>query len=736
MKRRGLLTAAAVLVTVGGGFWLYRNAHLPTLRREFVPWMERLGRWRDGIEHVQRALRDREPAAREPEGIAPVRAWAWSGLERLAYVAYEVRPPSHEVSSGTDRTEGLVFFTVGGFRSDGARVERSAAATVTTEGRTGTKVRLTRVVVERDETTPRFRNATAAAGLGAPRRDPPQPGTNRLIAGIWPGSGVAVLDYDRDGDEDLFAGDGVRSILYENDGAGRFTDVTERAGLAASTERGVAATGVAAGDVDGDGLPDLFVTDSFGPARLFANGPGGRFTETTARSGIRVPPNARSAAFADVDGDGDLDLFVCVTGAYYEQMPDPPYDAEDAAPNRLFVNDGRGRFRDASAEWGVARPNRWSLSALFSDYDADGRADLFVTNDFGFKNLYRNDRGRRFEDVTSGAGVEDRGYGMSGAWGDFDGDGRLDLYATGCYTQWGFLHDYPGLPIPFPGRLFLATAIDWMKKMTRGNSLLLQKPDGSFEDATARGGARKAGWNWSAAAADLDNDGWLDLYATNGMWGDGRDQDRELEFWWETLAYWDEYVDMERTFDRKGAGISGGERDRFFRNRSGDAQADDALDPLFEERAFLDGLDLETNGRAVVAFDANGDGALDLYVRSVEAPEALFLGSHREREHFLRVRLVGSPGRDNSDGIGARVTATLASGRKIVVETTQASGYLSTGSPIAHLGLGPESRLADLTVTWPSGKRQELGPIAVVDRTVLVDREEGLGEVTVAPPLP
>lgn len=723
MKRRALLIGFAVLA-VAAGIWLYRNAHLPTLRREFIPWMKRLETWRDEVERVQRAMKSREPTANDPEGIGMIRRWAWEGLERLGYVAYEVRPPSHELEPGVDRTEGLVFFTIGGFRSDGTRVERTAAATVTAGAAPADrKVRLTRVLVERYETSPRFRNATTAAGLGALRRDPLQSGTNRLIADIWPGSGVAVLDFDSDGDEDLFAGDGVRSILYENDGTGRFTDVTERAGLAQSRDRGIAATGVAAGDVNGDRLPDLFTTDSFGPARLFVNGPGGRFTEATAGSGIRVRPNARSAAFADVDGDGDLDLFVCVTGDYYRQMPDPPYDAEDAAPNHLFVNDGRGGFRDAATDWKAAGPSRWSLSALFSDYDADGRADLFVTNDFGFKNLYRNDGGRRFAEVTSDAGVEDRGYGMSGAWGDFDGDGRLDLYTTGTFTQWAFLHDYPGLPISFPGRLFLSTAIDWMKKMSRGNSLYLQKADGTFDEATERSGARKAGWNWSAAAADLDNDGWLDLYATNGMWGDGRDHDRELEFWWDSLAYWEEYEDLERTFDRKGVGVNGFERDRFYRNRSGDP---DAGEPLFEERAFLDGLDLETNGRAVVAFDANSDGALDLYVRSVGAPEALFLGSRHDGEHYLRVRLAGSPGKDNADGVGARVTATLPSGRKIFVETAQASGYLSTGSPVAHLGLGSAERLSELTITWPSGKVQKIGPVDPVDRTILVDRETGV----------
>ena len=721
MKPRTLILAFfALFLFVVAGVWLYRNAHLPTLRREFVPWMHRLERWRDGVEKVQCALKDRDATGADPDGITMLRSWAWSSLERLAYVKYDVRKPTHDVASGADRTTGLVVFTVGGFRADGTRVERSAEATVTTDSGTA-QVRLWRVLTEVTQSSPLFRNATAEAGLGATRRDPPQPGTNRLIAGIWPGSGVAVLDFDRDGDEDLFVGDGVRSILYENDGTGCFTDVTEPAGLARSPSEGIAATGVAAADVNGDGLPDLFVTNSFGPARLFENRGAGRFEEVTSSSGISVAGNARSAAFADVDGDGDLDLFVCVTGDYYRQMPDPPYDAEDGGQNHLFVNDGRGRFRDVSAEWGVSDPKRWSLSSLFADFDGDGRPDLVVTNDFGRKNLYRNDSGRRFVDVTRRAGVEDRAYGMSAAWGDFDGDGRLDLYTTGCYTQWAFLHEYPSVPIPFPGRLFLSTAVGWMEKMTRGNSLFLQKSDGTFEDVTARSGARKSGWNWSTIAADLDNDGWLDLYSTNGMWGDGRDHDRELEFWWETLAYWNDYVAKRRTFDRMGAGIAGIERDRWWRNRGAEA----VEGPLFEDSAFLAGLDLETNGRAAVAFDANGDGALDLYVRSVQAPEALFLGRRERGEHFLRLRLVGAGGEDNLAGVGCRIVATLPDGRKILRDNGNASGYLSTGSPIVHFGLGSATKLDALSIRWPSGKVQDLGPIAAVDRTVTVDEQRG-----------
>ncbi|MDQ2978447.1 MAG: ASPIC/UnbV domain-containing protein, partial [Acidobacteriota bacterium] len=254
------------------------------------------------------------------------------------------------------------------------------------------------------------------------------------------------------------------------------------------------------------------------------------------------------------------------------------------------------------------------------------------------------------------------------------------------------------------------------------NTLLLQTPDHRFVDATARSGAAHAGWNWSAVSADLDDDSWPDIYATNGMWGDGRDHDRELEFWWESLAYWDDYVAGKMTFDRRGAGIAGIERDRFFRNRSGEGKSS----PLFEERGFLDGLDLETNGRAVVAFDANGDGALDVYVRSVEAPEALFLGSRRPGEHFLRVRLAGAPGVDNRDGVGSRLTATLPGGRRVILETGNASGYLASGSPIAHFGLGPATRLEELTLRWPSGRVQKLGPISSVDRTITVDESRGI----------
>jgi len=274
-RRRNAIRLLVLLVLAAAGIWLYRNSSITRLRAEFIPWMHRLERYRDAAELTRRALLRRDAVPSDPAGIARLRDWAWSGLDRIAWISYRVEKPKHDISRAREVTSGRVRFTVGGFRADGARVERAADALLSAEwdpARDPTSnvepgapppesvptpvtviVSFERPIDDRSNTAPRFRDATSEAGLGAARADPPLRKTNRLIADIWPGSGAAVLDYDGDGFEDLFVADGVRSILYRNDGHGRFTDVTTAAGLAGGDGKGIAATGVAAGDVDGDG---------------------------------------------------------------------------------------------------------------------------------------------------------------------------------------------------------------------------------------------------------------------------------------------------------------------------------------------------------------------------------------------------------------------------------------------------------------------------------------------------
>ncbi len=583
-------------------------------------------------------------------------------------------------------------------------------------------VRFERPLWNRTEASPRFHDATTEAGLGAPRNDPPYKVTNWLIADIWPGSGVAVLDYNRDGFEDLFVGDGVRSILYENDGRGRFTDVTAKAGLAKTAAEGVAATGVASGDVDGDGFPDLFVTDAFGPARLFRNSGDGTFEETTDRSGIALSKNMRSAAFADVDGDGDLDLFVCVAGDYYGQMPDPPFDANDAKPNHLYVNDGNGHFTDATEAWGLGKVSRWSLSSLFADYDGDGRVDLLVTNDFGLKNLYRNVDGRRFEDVSKKSGMEVRAYGMSGAWGDFDGDGLLDAYTTGTDTQWYFLHEYPSMPVGLPGRIFLPIAIRWMEKMSTGNSLLLQRADHTFADATARSGRgvrrlelerRRGGPRQRLAAGPLHDQRHV------GRRPGPRPRARVLVGLPRLLG---------RLRRRKARVRPQGRRDRRHRARPVLSQPGRRARPPSSRTAPFSTA--STSSRTAARpwpstptatarstctcapcrrprRSSSGAAGPESTSSGCASPATTGTRQPRRRRRAHRGDASGRAPRADRDGQSERLPFDRRARSRI---------WGSDGA----------TRLSGLSVRWPSGRVQELGPVEAVDRTIVVDEDRGI----------
>ncbi len=259
--------------------------------------------------------------------------------------------------------------------------------------------------------------------------------------------GVSVGDADGDGLDDLYVAQpsGLPNRLYRNRGDGTFEDVTEKAGLGILDDTAQSLFA----DVDNDGDQDLIVGLSTGPA-LFLNDGTGRFTRVPDgfrfEQGLQGSP--MSMAMADYDRDGFLDLYLCVYSFYYGAgedkagTPMPYYDARNGPPSALFRNDGHGGFVETTREAGLDAGNdRYHFAAAWADYDGDGWPDLLVANDFGRKNLYRN-LGRRngkvtFEDVTARAGVEDHGAGMSAAWFDYDGDGRLDIYTGNMWSDSG-----------------------------------------------------------------------------------------------------------------------------------------------------------------------------------------------------------------------------------------------------------------------------------------------------------
>ena len=337
-------------------------------------------------------------------------------------------------------------------------------------------------------------------------------------------SGLAIGDVDGDGLEDLYAcqSGGLPNRLFLHKRDGTASDRSAWAGVD-WLDRSQSALLV---DLDNDGDKDLIV-GTFAALLMMANDGSGRFG---LRVAFREISYAYSLAAADYDLDGDLDLYVSRytpmsdDGAAVVVVPKPlPYhDAENGAANFLLRNDGDWRFTDATRETGLDTDNRrWSFAASWEDFDNDGDQDLYVANDFGRNCLYRNDTeedGRvRFVNVAAAVGVEDMASGMSVSWGDADRDGRMDLYVGNMFSS-------AGNRIAFQSRFQPSMPAEdkaLVQRLARGNTLLLNRGAGAvgtytFTDASLDAGVTQGRWAWGSIFVDLDNDGWQDLFVANG----------------------------------------------------------------------------------------------------------------------------------------------------------------------------------------------------------------------------
>jgi enediyne biosynthesis protein E4 len=505
------------------------------------------------------------------------------------------------------------------------------------------------------------------------------------------GAGCAFVDYDNDGWLDIYLVNSgkcdfftpdppLRNALYKNNRDGTFTDVTEKAGVAA----GGYGMGVAVGDYNSDGLPDLYVTQ-YGRSILYRNNGDGTFTDVTERAGVAAPGWATSAVWFDYDNDGKLDLFVCRfadfdkskhvfcgnerTGKRYNCSP----RSYPSARSWLFHNNGDGTFRDVSKESGIGQFLGKAWGAVATDINNDGWMDLFVANDTVQNYFYLNNKTGKFSEIGLDAGVafsqdgrERGGMGVDSA--DFDQDGWQDL--------------------------FVANVDQEMYSIYRNNH------DLTFEDMAGTTGLGRTTLlmsGWGVKYFDYDNDGNLDLFIVNGHPDDKIEEHSSRVNYLEPLLL----------FHNNG---------RTLQNVS--AQAG----PIFQRN-------LAARGMAVGDFD--NDGAVDVLVAVNGGAPLLLKNNAAAGNHWLGVKLVGR--KCNSDAIGAKITWTAGaqadSSRALTRSLLKTGGgsFLSSHDPRMVLGLGANNRVDRLDVRWPlpSGRVETFKDLQA-DRYVTIVEGEGI----------
>jgi hypothetical protein len=481
--------------------------------------------------------------------------------------------------------------------------------------------------------------------------------------------GVAIFDYNGDGRPDIFFTNGAniaslkkdspkyRNRLFRNDGNGVFTDVTDAAGLAGTGYD----MGVAVGDYDNDGFPDMFVAGVHHNT-LYHNNGNGTFTDVTAKAGLdqRNDPQygplwSITAVWVDVNNDGLLDLFVvnylqwtysaepfCSFRGVGDYCSPKLYKGQ---PSQLFLNKGDGTFQDVSKQWGIREHVGKGMGVGMADYDLDGRPDLFVTNDASYNTLFHN-LGDKFEEVAFETGValpEDGGFisGMGLDFRDFNNDGYPDIVFVALNNQ------------TFP--------------------LFQNSGKGDFREVTTQSGMREPSRQMSGfgvALYDFDNDGWKDLFVSRGHV--------------ESISMPSQPIDQYNSV---------------FRN----------LGPSGKWAALTEEAGLTAapaaRHRGCAFGDLDGDGRVDVVVTALGADAEIWMNRSEKSGHWLDVALRGT--KSNRDGIGARLKLVAKGGTQYNHMTTSV-GYASSSDGPVHFGLGADGRAESITIYWPSGAIQTL----------------------------
>ena len=561
----------------------------------------------------------------------------------------------------------------------------------------------------------RFTDRVADSGIAWEHRIVSDAGKTYKAVHYDHGNGVAVADVDGDGLLDLYFVTQVGANgLWRNRGGGRFEDVTAAAGVGLTDEIGVTAS---FGDIDNDGDPDLYVTTVRGGNHLFENDGGGRFGDISGAAGVDYDGHSSGAVFFDYDRDGRLDLFVTNVGRYttdeiagdgyryYVGFEEDAFQGhlfpERAEQSILYRNDGGNRFTDVSAEVGL-QDIRWSGDASPLDVNEDGWTDLYVLNMQGDDGYYENVEGERF--VARGPEVFPRT-----SWGamgievfDFDNDGRLDIYITDMHSDMS-VEVGPNEEKRKADMQWDPSVVGDGSTSIWGNAFFRNEGPGEFTEVSDAIGAETY-WPWGPSSADINADGWEDVFVAAGM---------NFPF---------RYGINSVLLNNRGERFVDAEFILGVEPRSGDLTV-----PWFElgeadRRPGYTGprqdviVRAARGSRSAVVFDLDADGDLDIVTSEFNAAPMVLVSNLSERREvrFLEVTLRGTA--SNRNGLGAVVRVT-AGGRTYTKLNDGKSGYLSQSLAPLYFGLGDSGEVDGIEVAWPSGRTQTVaGPIAANSR--------------------
>jgi enediyne biosynthesis protein E4 len=499
------------------------------------------------------------------------------------------------------------------------------------------------------------------------------------------GASVTVVDFDRDGWPDLYVVtsiEGGKNRLYRNKHDGTFEDVAEKMGIADlnSVEAGVC-MGAVWGDYDNDGYEDLLVY-RWGRPELYHNDKGKGFTRVTDKAGLPAWVNANSAVWLDFDGDGLLDLFIA--GYWADDinlwnlattkiMPESFQYANNGGRKYLLRNKGDGTFEDVTEKMGI-HSKRWTLAVAAADLRGTGYPDIVLANDYGVNEYYANQGGKGFVEIGAKNKIGDQSKsGMSVSFGDIYNQGRFSIYVTN---------------ISEPGILLQGNNLWVLPPKAAKNELVYDNYAGSL-------GVEMGGWSWGAQFGDLNNDGLVDLFLTNGYISADRHH-----------AYWYDYSliagsaskiisDAANWPPMKGRSLGGYQQKCVWLNRNG----------KFDDVCRAVGVNDTFDGRAVALVDLWNRGVLDVVLANQNGPLLVYQNTVAPDNDWIQFELKGT--KSNTSAIGAQVRLHWNGGVQ-VQEVSGGNGYASQNQRRLHFGLGKNAQVERAVIRWPSGQTQTI----------------------------